>query len=329
MTISTGTLRVGILAILAGLVGAYVIQQVLQTEPAAVPAPPAAQAIPQAATDLPEGRVVTMGDIVLVPMSQADLAKRDVDIRTVMVDPGQIIGRRLRSSLTQGELFTTSELYLEFSGPDLSELLKPGFRAFNLALPSSSARSYHEGMLVDVMFRTTPRPAKDGQLAIPEMTVTLLQSVEIVHVELPPPPNPAASGAQGTGDLDLRRLNRGPAPTPPTVVTLAVTPDQAKIMQTAMGRGEITLSPYSAADSFAALDNKPLTLEDILGIEPPPQPPVPPLPFITEIYNRGRGSYNAFNPAAIYPFPSPKPFKAGTLPAPNAPAVPAPPMGNP
>jgi Flp pilus assembly protein CpaB len=326
MTISTGTLRVGILAILAGLVGAYVIQQVLQTEPKVEPAPPAPQVIPQAAADLPEGRVLTMGDIVLVPMTQEQIAKRDVPMNTVMVDPGQIIGRRLRSDLTTGEFFTTTSLYLEYGAPDLSRLLKPGFRAFSLSMSTSAARGFQEGNLVDVMFRTTPRPAKDGLLAIPEMTVTLLQSVEIIHIEYPPPANPNED--TGSGMLDLRRRS-GANTEPRSSVTLAVTPDQAKIMQTAMGRGEITLSPYSAADSFAALDNKPLTLEDILGIEPPPQPPVPPLPFITEIYNRGRGSYNAFNPAAIYPFPSPKPFKAGTLPAPNAPAVPAPPMGNP
>jgi Flp pilus assembly protein CpaB len=315
------------LAILAGLVGAYVIQQVLQSEPKVEPAPPAAQTVPQAATDLPAGRVVTLGDIVLVPMTPAEIRKRDVPLNTVMADPTQIIGRRLRTSLSTGELFTTTSMYLQNAAPDLSELLKPGFRAFTMSVPTSYARGYQEGNLVDVMFRTTPRAATPTSLAIPEMTVTLLQSVEIIHIEFPPPENPNDNARGGT--LDIRRLNQGPAPEPRSLVSLAVTPDQVKILQTATGRGEITLSPYSVSDSFAALDNKPLTLEDILGIEPPPQPPVPPLPFITEIYNRGRGSYNAFNPAAIYPFPSPKPFKAGTLPAPNAPAVPAPPMGNP
>src|SRR5690606_12072102 len=95
---------------------------------------------------------------------------------------------------------------------------------------------------------------------------------------------------------------------------------------------EITLSPYSAADQFASPDTKPLTLEDVLGIEPPPPPVEVPViqPFITEIYNRGRGNYNAFNPATIHPFPSPKPFKPGTLPTPSRPAVPVNPgAGNP
>jgi hypothetical protein len=100
-----------------------------------------------------------------------------------------------------------------------------------------------------------------------------------------------------------------------------------------MGHGEITLSPYSAQDRFAAADTQPLTLEEILGIEPPPPEPVV-VPFFTEIYRRGSGNYNAFNRATIHSFSAPRPFKPGQLPPPNLPTndpPPAPlpaPMGN-
>lgn len=314
MTISTGTLRVGILAILAGLVGAFVIQQVLQDEPVAEKPVPQPRVIPQAAADLPAGRVLTMGDIVLVPMTPEQIRERDVPMNTVMADPSQIIGRRLREDLTQGSFFSTTSMYLEFGAPDLSKLLKPGYRAFSLSFPTSAARSFHEGMLVDVMFRTTPRKGTEDTLPIPEMTVTLLQSVEVVHIEYPPPKAPGEDNSRSF--LDLRTRQGRPDSTPASTVTLAVTPEQAKIMRTAMGRGEITLSPYSAQDRFATADTQPLTLEDILGIEPPPPEPVV-VPFFTEIYRRGGGSYNAFNRATIHPFSAPKPFKPGQLPAPN------------
>lgn len=323
MTVTTGTLRVGILAILAGLIGAYVIQQVLTSKPEPVKAAPIVQTIPQAAAELPEGRVVTLGDIVLVPMTQTQLQKTGVDATTVMVDPSQIIGRRLRQPLSQGELFTTTKMFLEFSGPDLSQKLKPGYRAFSISSHDQTT-NYQPGMVVDVLFRTNPRPARDGFQAIPEMTVTLLQSLEIVHVELPPPPKPTDN--RRSLMLDLSQRSGSQSARPPKVITLAVTPEQAKILKTAMGRGEISLSPWSAQDRVAIPESakEGLTLEKILGIEPPPPAPAPIPPFITEVYRRGQADVRGYSRDAIHTWQSPKPVKPASLPAPKGAETPAP-----
>jgi Flp pilus assembly protein CpaB len=317
MTVTTGTLRVGILAIVAGLIGAYVIQQVLQAKPQVEAPPPALVTIPMATADLPEGRVIAMGDIAMVPMRQDEFAQRAADPRVVMVDPTQIIGRRLKQPIMQGDMFTTTSMFLEYSGPALSERLKPGYRAFSLSMPSRAAMRYSPGMAVDVMFRSTPRPAKDGQLAIPETTVTLLQNVEVIHVELPPPPKPTDNS--GPPMLDLTRRNSRPAD-PPGTVTLAVTPHDAKVLQTVMGRGELTLSAWSQQDRVAMPESTKdgLTLEEILGIEPPPPPQVAAVtpPFITEVYRRGTADIRGYRRDAIFRFESPEKPQPQPLPAP-------------
>lgn len=319
MAFSSGTLRVGILAILAGLIGAYVIMQVLASKPVVERPRPTTQVIPQVASELPEGRIVAMGDIVLVPMTQAQLNERNVPITTIMVDPGQIIGRRLREPLSPGQFFTTTSMFLEYDGPDLSRRLKQGYRAFSLSMQGYQASTYTAGTTVDVLFRTSPRAAKpdEGQLAIPEMTVTLLQGVQIIHVEHPRPAPPGQNN-----DRTLRVGAAAAAPPPrPTVVTLAVTSEQAKVLSAAMGHGEISLSPWAADEKVAApiSPRDGLTLEGILGIEPPPAPPTPVPPFVTENYRRGGASVAVFNRDAIHPFQSPPKVKPGTIPEPAQP----------
>lgn len=315
MTLSTGTLRVGILAILAGLVGAYVIQSVLTSKPVVETPPPANIQVPLAAANLPEGRIVTLGDIAYTEMTPAQFRQRGTPAGMVMMDPQQIIGRRLRETLTENQFFTTNLFYLENDGPDITAKLKPGFRAYSMMIPDVRGGAVNPGSTVDVIFRTVPRPATATSQAIPEMTVTLLQSIDVIHVERPR----AAPAAGRSNMLDLRRGgNQGPSP--PTV-TLAVTSDQAKVLQTVMGHGEISLSPWSPKDSVEPpiSAKKGTTLEDILGIEPPvpPQPVVVTPPFVTETWRRGAPDVRAYNRDGIFVWASKKPLKPDALPAPN------------
>ena len=61
MSISPGTMTVGILAIVAGLVGAYAVRTALLDEPVAVAevAAPVVTVMPLAAIDLPAGRMLS------------------------------------------------------------------------------------------------------------------------------------------------------------------------------------------------------------------------------------------------------------------------------
>jgi hypothetical protein len=69
------------------------------------------------------------------------------------------------------------------------------------------------------------------------------------------------------------------------MVTLAVTLEQANILQVVQGRGEISLAARSPDDTLAgATRPDKLTLYKLLGIEPPPEPPPP---FTMEVFRGG------------------------------------------
>jgi Flp pilus assembly protein CpaB len=316
MAITSGALRVGILAILAGLIGAVVVQQVLTSKPAAPVAAAPNQTVPIASADLPEGRVVSMGDIALVEMTPEDLRRRGTSQSLVMVDPLQIIGRRLKNSISARAFFTTPDFYLENSAPEIE--LKPGFRAYTMQLSPARAVGLSKGQLVDVLFRSENRPARDGQLAIPEMTVMLLQAVEVAQIEEPPPVRPNTT--QGPPTLDLRQ--RGPRTPPPISVTLAVKPDEAKRLQAVAGRGELMLSPRAPTDKVATPEaaTAGTTLEDILGIEPVAVVQRP-MPFITEAYRRGNLDMRGYARDAIQRYQPRAATRPVSLPIPAMPAV--------
>jgi hypothetical protein len=160
-------------------------------------------------------------------------------------------------------------------------------------------------------------------MAVPEVTVRLLESVRIIDVYDPPPPR-----STGQGVLDLRRgISRTP---PPPTVTLAVTPEQGEAIQAVAGRGEMTLVARPENERLAAAGRrKPLSLHDVLGIEPPP----PTILFATEIYRRGSRSVNVFRDdklveqmkAAQDAATAPAPTPPAPTPTPPAPAPSTPP----
>src|SRR5215471_18182694 len=206
-----------ILAILAGLIGAYIIRASL-IRPEPVVAKPATITIPLASVDLPEGRTVALGDIALVNMPSAQAEAQGLMGDKTMLEPQQIIGRILKEDLKQGRPFHTDAFYLQGTRYDFTRDLKPGFRAISLQVPKDRGGSLPVGSTVDIMFRSAERKPVSG-LQIPEVTVRLLDAVRIIDVYEPPPPR---AGVRTMGGIDLRESNvlRGP---PPPTVTLAVT----------------------------------------------------------------------------------------------------------
>jgi Flp pilus assembly protein CpaB len=278
MRITAGTMFVGILAIIAGLVGAYALRASLMKE-APAPAKPATVSVPLASVDLPEGRTITMGDISLYEMTKEEMQARKYPISQVMLTPEQIIGRTTRSGVKQGEPFLTNLMYLEGSGPDVSQLLRPGYRAAQITLKDRNAILPAQGNLVDIVFRSNAKDNKKG-IDIPETTMTILQGVEVLVVKNPRPATSAASRAS----VDLRRSNAGPDISP-AVVTVAVTGDQAAILKTVENRGELTLVVRSAKEAVTAVETRgdqKVTLENVLGLEARPD-----YTFTTEIYRAG------------------------------------------
>jgi Flp pilus assembly protein CpaB len=336
-----------VMAILAGLLGAYLVRNSLLTEPVEVKAPPAPIVVPLATSDLPAGRQIAMGDIALVSMTPARMQEQGFTGMAMMMEPEQIIGRVAKEPIAQGQPFKTTGFYLEGTRGDFTANLRPGYRAYSMTLAKDHGGALPSGSMVDVFFRSAEQRAQGpGERNIPEVTVQLFQGVEIIDVYNPPPPTIVRNAG-----LDIR--NMGPRTAPLPVVTLAVTPEQVQMLQTTNGRGDLILVARPENERVALnQDLKGKTLDDILGIPPPPQVVV----FATEAFRGGERSVNVYRndklaeelsrqagpppsapvdppaaaPAAVVPVPVPVPVAPAAPPSlvprvpPRVPMVPGP-----
>jgi Flp pilus assembly protein CpaB len=206
---------------------------------------------------------------------QERMTKNGVSASSVMLAPEQIIGRILRQSVKQNQPFLTTDLFLEGGRPEVSQLLKPGYRAVNLQIPAVRGGDVTPRSMVDVLFRSTPQ--NRGESSIPEMTMTLCEAVEVLAVEQGTPPGRRSN----PNSLDLRYINgRDFDPGTPPTVTLAVTLEQANMLRTVEGRGEIVLIERSPGDTSISMNRHRMTLDQLLEIQPRQT-------FRTEIYRRG------------------------------------------
>ncbi len=253
--ISSGTMTVAVFAILIGLAGAYTVRQYLNE----VPKPPAVAETPKAqprvalaTVDLMPGKTIAFGDIIVLTMTLEQIAERKIPT-DAMSSPRDLIGRILRTPLKKGEPFRTTSLYPDGMGPTVGERLKPGLRAVTISVGDigSVAGLVHAGSNVDVMLKTKPRRR------IPETTLTLLEKVEVLAVG-----ETLLAGVKG----------KDRAGTKATLVTLAVSPDQAKALKVVEQEGELSLAMRSADDEAAPAVASRMTLDKLLGLQAPPEP---------------------------------------------------------
>lgn len=268
------------MAIFSGLLGAYGLRAVLLGDPEPPQPPPAMITVPLAASDLPAGRTVALGDIGMHSMTREQMAKAGLATSSVMLSPEQIIGRTLRESVSKDKPFLTTSMYLEGLGQNITELLDPDERAVTIEVDKRRGGNLQPGTVVDVLFRTKAREGSSDRPAIPEAVVTLFEGVTLLSVERP------RTLLQEDDTLDVRRLNgRGYVPPPPPQVTLGLTLTQANVLRTVEGRGEISLIARSGRTEVPVHDtasiSERMTLEGLLGLEAPERP------FQTEIYRAG------------------------------------------
>jgi Flp pilus assembly protein CpaB len=145
-----------------------------------------------------------------------------------MRNAGQILGRTLKMGLRKGEAFFPEFLYAEGYGPGISDRLQAGYRAVTVPIQNVGAVQgfARPGTWVDVIFRSEEAQKR------PEMTLTLLERVEVLAIEASLLPN--------------RQVNLDSSGT----VTLAVTPHQAKMLKVVEGRGELSLALRHADDTL-------------------------------------------------------------------------------
>ncbi len=268
--LSPGTLLLGIFAVLFGLVGAYAAKQHLQQEePEPVEAAVVAElTVPLASSDLPSGRKITVGDVMLKKMTHAEIEEAGIP-DGFMMNSRQLVGRTLREAVGKGHAFTTTALYPEGLGPDIASRLKHGRRAVTIAMDGNmaSAGLITPGASVDVIFRA----ASDRKQLIPETTVTLLEGVEVLAIN--------QETFQGARSQHTSKES---------TVSLAVTPKQAAVLKVTEGHGSLSLALRGPDDDTVAASVSPATLAGVLGLSQPQKP------FSTQVYRRGHLSTTVF-----------------------------------
>ena len=246
--ISPGTLLVLIVAVMFGLLGAYVVRKNLQPEEEAV-AQQRQQVqtivVPRASMDLANGRKITLGDIVVRSMTSEQMKKAGVT-KAFMSDTRQIIGRTIKTDMKAGDTFDSSVLYPEGMGPSVVDQLKPGMRAVTVAVELNAAVEGFAGAgtWVDLLFRAEHAIDEDH----PETTVTLLEGVQVLAL------NRETFAGAAVDNADAKT----------TTVTVAVTPDQAAALRVADGRGTMSLALRHPEDEVVIGNTAPKTLDELL-----------------------------------------------------------------
>ena len=271
--LSPGTLILGVFAILFGLVGAYGVKRYMQqpvlVEAAPQPPPKIEKLqVPVAVADLPTGRTLAQGDFSVIAVTREEAVKSKFPSMW-MGSGSQLLGRTLRQTVKGGMPFEPSAFYLTGMGPNVVDDLQPGERAVTIPLKKDSAdlTFLTPGATVDVLFRANPDSTGDT----PDATVTLLSGVRVLAIgqtviagaSLDPKDKDSASG-------DMRP------------VTLAVNQTQARALKVVEGRGSMMLALRNAKDITVADRGGPTSLPGLLGMKESQ------LPYVTEIYRRGR-----------------------------------------
>jgi Flp pilus assembly protein CpaB len=251
--ISPGTILLLFIAVLAGLLGAYVIRQRLQPKPVAANASPDSVTVPMAGADLTAGREITMGDIVLARLTRQQMRERGVE-GPFMTNTRQIMGRILKADLPRGSTFDPSLFYPEGFGHGIEHRLQSGFRAVTVTVEADDALLGFAGAgsWVDVMFRSHADQVRRSAPRYPETTVTLMENVEILALGKETTPGAKPAAMSGRRQIEM-------------AVTLAVTPEQAAALGVVKGRGVLSLVLRRPDDAATAQAPAPKTLGDVLN----------------------------------------------------------------
>lgn len=231
--ISSGTMTVVIFALLLGLGGAFIVRQQLKqarsVEAASFDPPPQRITVPVAAMDLEAGQTLSINEIGLLTFSPEKYSETPYAKKAFIRNAEQATGRTLRKAIKKGEAFLPDAFYPDGAGPGIAERLRPGYRA--VTVPIENVGAVHgfagPGAMVDVLFRSR----SEGER--PEVTLTLLERVEVLAVDRKAVPGQKV-------EIDA---NAG-------TVTLAVTPQQAKMLKVVEGRGELTLTLRHSDDEM-------------------------------------------------------------------------------
>ncbi len=277
--ISSGTVTVCVLAIVVGLVAAFVVKIAMQpkvevaekVEPPKIPT----TTVVVLAKNVTEHQVITRADlrVVTIPIER----KRDGTLRLAE----QAIGRISREAIKAGQLLYDENLYgIGQTLPGLESRIPVGMRAMPIQVDQQSiiAKMVKIGSRVDIALTVTGTHPDLGEMA----TKTLLHSVEVIAVE---------------ADNSSRRGGN----TSSATITVAVPPADANMLITAEGTGTLNMTLVGEADhgttpvSIGGDANR-ITRRELLGLSPIPPAPKP---FVVERWQGGQVNLLRISPDLI------------------------------
>jgi pilus assembly protein CpaB len=240
--ISPATVTVGVMAIVLGLVAAYVVRQALQKPVTVKPAPPPAETVPVVFTlnVIPKHTRLTSRDVFVTQVPKGTPLPAGV-FRGVNLVEGRITTETIAAGKPIRE---TSLLGIDDSLPDLSERIPAGNRAVTITVQGADTggRRLAEGDHIDITMTVEGSHPDLGEVT----TRTLMKNVLIVD-------------AAATGPV-LRNARR-PAEANSSLITVAVKPAEANKLIVAQRTGTLQATLVSAADVQAAAEST----EDIIN----------------------------------------------------------------
>ncbi len=263
--ISPATVTFGVMAIVLGLVAAYVVRQALQKPPVVEkPAPP-----------LPQPQVVQAVFARNVVPKHTSLSAADVFVSPL--PPGMklpagscggtnlVVGRITKEAIAPGRLLREEHfLGLDESLPDISERLPPGHRAVAIVVQGAETggKRLKEGDRVDIALTVEGTHPDLGEV----LTRTLMQNVLVVDALAS---RPLHRSARRTTELDG------------SSITVAVRPADANKLLVAQRTGTLQVTLVSAqqpADPAAPSGDDAVSRRQLLGLKEV----VPPKKFLIE-----------------------------------------------
>ncbi|MCA9115245.1 MAG: Flp pilus assembly protein CpaB [Planctomycetaceae bacterium] len=250
---------IAMLLVVGGLIVAYIAKNLFASEP------PVAEVenrrVPLAVAELVPGTVITEQHIGLSPVPVDSIPPK-----TLLSREG-LVGRVVKETIEAASMINSDSLY----APGVRPPLKVGEGMVAMTVSLAQRAEMVDGLIRPEEFvnvHMTPNQQTRDNRIEGGLTLTLFRGVKVV----------AMNRDTGAASIDGFRND----------VTLELTPRQANVMILAEKRGDITLSynPEGRGDGgVAGGTDERVTLNQILGLEPKPEPPKP---FMTEHY-RGSG----------------------------------------
>jgi len=273
--ISPGTVTVGVIAILLGLVAAYSARQLLSARTPELTDMGAMVVVSRA--NLPKNSRISQEDVRAVQLPPNVTPKEG----TITI-PSVAIGRYVKETVTAGEPILEEKLYKIGETPSLADDLPPGYRAVAIDVSGAQAGGgmVKVGSFVDIALTVEgDHPELQGIGRRQGMgTMTLLESIKVLAV---------ATSRTRRGDGPVR-------------ITAAVTPEQANELILAQRYGSLSVTLVSAqelASREASGKRRPmLSIRDLLDLPPIPEPKKP---FTVEKWVGSSKSVVTFDPEHV------------------------------